>query len=440
MQVSVETTSGLERRITVGIPANIVDSEVQKRLQDAAKSVKINGFRKGKVPLKVVKQRYGAGVRQEVLGDAINKSFYEAVQKEALRPAGAPQIEPKNLEEGADIEFVATFEVYPTIELADLSDVSIVDYSAEIEESDIDNMIETLRNSQGSWSEVERAAAESDRVKITYVGKKDGEAFDGGSAEGQALELGSKSMIPGFEDGIVGLGKGESKVLELTFPDEYQVEDLRGAAVTFDITVDLVEEQSLPEIDAEFFKKFGVADGDLAKFREEVSGNMDREKRKALRAKLKGQVMEALISAHDIDLPKALVASEIDALRQQTVQQYGAIADKIDIKALLPDEMFAEQASKRTALGLIISEIVKAESLQADKDKVREIIEETASTYEDPEEVINYYYSNEQMLSSIEAAALEDQVVDALLEKLSVTQEKVSYDEAIKPFEAEPSA
>lgn len=436
MQVSVETTSGLERRITVGFPSEVVDSEVSKRLEQAAKSVKINGFRKGKVPMKVVKQRYGAGVRQEVLGDAINKSFYDAVQQESLRPAGRPHIEPKNLDEGSDIEYVATFEVYPTIELADLGEVEFVKQQAEIEDADIDKMVETLRKSQASWTDVDAAAEDGNRVKISYVGKRDGEAFDGGSAEGQWLVLGSNSMIPGFEDGLVGAKAGDKKVLELSFPEDYHVESLRAAEVVFDVDVSLVQEQELPEVDEAFFAKFGVPEGGMDAFREQVKQNMDREKRKALRTKLKEQVMTVLVDKHEIDLPKALVDGEIEALRNQMIQQYGAIADKIDVKALLPDDMFKAEAERRTALGLIVSEIVRSESIKADKDKVREIIEEAASTYEDPEEVINYYYSNEQLLASVEAAALEDQVVDSLIARAKVTEESVSYDEAIKPSEA----
>lgn len=435
MQVSVESTSGLERRITVGIPSEVIDSEVAKRLEQAAKSVKINGFRKGKVPMKVVKQRYGAGVRQEVLGDAINKSFYDAVQKESLRPAGQPQIEPKKMEEGADVEFVATFEVYPSIELAELGDLEFIKQDASIEEADIDQMIDTLRKSQASWNDVDTAAKEDSRVKINYVGTKGGEAFDGGTAEGQSLVLGSKSMIPGFEDGLVGAKPGDKKTLDLTFPEDYHVESLRSAEVSFDVDVLEVQDQDLPEVDDAFFEKFGVSEGGLDAFRDQVKENMEREKRKALRGKLKEQVMESLVTAHNIDLPKALVGSEIDALRNQMIQQYGAVADKIDVKSLLPDDMFKEQAERRTALGLIVSEIVKAESLKADKDKVREIVDEAASTYEDPEEVVNYYYSNEQLLANVEAAALEEQVVDSILAKANVVEETVSYEEAIKPAE-----
>lgn len=436
MQVSVETTSGLERRLTVGIPAESIDGEVEKRLQDASKTVRINGFRKGKVPMRVVKQRYGAGVRQEVLGDTINKSFYDAVRQESLRPAGAPQIEPKNVEEGSDIEYTATFEVYPVIELADLSALEFTQLNAEIADSDVDEMIDTLRKSQGTWADVDAAAADGNRVQISYEGKKDGEVFDGGKADGQWLTIGSKSMIPGFEEGVVGLKAGDSKDLELTFPADYHVEGLKGADVVFSVSVSQVQDQTLPEIDDEFFKKFGVASGDLGEFKTEVKGNMNREKTKAIRGKLKEQVMNALLEAHNVELPKALVDGEIKVLRNQAIQQYGAVADKIDVQSLLPDEMFKEQAERRTALGLVVSEFVQAEKLTADKDKVREIIEETASTYESPQEVVNYYYSNQQLLESVEAAALEDQVVECLLAKATITEKTISYQEAVKPNEA----
>lgn len=435
MQVSVETTSGLERRLTIAIPSQQIDSEVESRLKKASKTVKINGFRKGKIPLKVVKQRYGEGVRQEVVGDAINKSFYEAVQKEALRPAGQPQIEPKSLNEGTDLEFIATFEVYPEIELQDMKGVELTSYDADIADTDVDEMIETLRKSQSSWDDVKRKAKKGDRILIDYVGKVGGEVFEGGSAEGQWLELGSDSMIPGFEKGLIGVKTEDEITLELKFPDDYQVDSLKGADAVFDVKVHQTQGQKLPKIDAAFFEKFGVKDGNESKFREDVKGNMEREKKGALRAKIKEQAMEAFLSAHKIDIPSSLVKSEIDVLRNQAMQQYGAIADKIDVKALLPDDIFKAQAEKRTALGLLVSEYVQVNKITADKDKIRAIIEETASTYENPEEVVNYYYSNQQLLNSAEAAALEDQVIDKLLEDATVTDVKVSYEEAIKPLE-----
>lgn len=439
MQVSIEATSGLERRLTVGIPAEVVDNEVEKRLKQAAKTVRVNGFRQGKVPFKVVKKRFGDGVRQEVLGDTIQRSFYDAVQQESVRPAGQPSIEPKQMDEGQDVEYVATFEVYPEIELKDLDGVEITRFDAEINDADIDKMIETLQKGQASWEPVKRKSKKGDKATIDFEGKIDGEIFDGGSAKGHELELGSDSMIPGFEKGIIGMKSGETQVVNATFPEDYQVEDLRGKEAAFEITVHEVKGQKLPNLDDEFFAKFGVSEGGEEKFREEVKANMEREKQRAIKAKIKDQVMNALLDANPVDLPAALVKSEINAMRQQMVQQYGQSAQNLDLQALLPDDMFKQQAERRTALALIISEVVKAHELKADKDLVRGIVEEAASTYEDPQEVINYYYSNEQLLASAEAAALEEQVVEVLMSKANVSDATVSYDEVIKPAETPKS-
>lgn len=436
MQVSIETTSGLERRLTVGISADVVDKEVEKRLKDAAKTVRINGFRRGKVPFKVVKQRFGAGVRQEVLGDTIQRSFYDAVQQESVRPAGQPSIEAKQMDEGKDVEFIATFEVYPEVALKGLDEIEVTRLDADIDSADIDKMIESLQKGQAEWKSVKRKSKNGDQVVIDFEGKIEGEAFDGGSAEGHTLVLGSDTMIPGFEKGIVGMKAGESGVVEATFPEDYQVENLREKNAEFDVTIHEVKAQQLPKLDDTFFAKFGVSDGGEEKFREEVLENMEREKQRAIKTKLKDQVMAALLDANPVDLPVALVGSEIDALREQMVQQYGQIAAKLDVKTLLPDDMFREQAERRTALALLISEFVKQHELKADKDAVRALIDEAASTYEDPEQVVSYYYGNEQLLGSVEAAALEDQVVTALLDKATVTDKKVAYEEIVKPDNA----
>lgn len=433
MQVSVETTSGLERRLKIGIPADVVDSEVNKRLREAAKSVRINGFRKGKVPVRVVQQRFGAGVRQEVLGDAINRSFYDAVRKEELIPAGRPSIEPVQIEPGKDIEFVATFEVYPEIELKGVEDIAVTRYDATITDTDVDNMIEVLRKSQASWEAVERPVQDGDRVEIDFVGTKDGEAFEGGSATGHKLIIGSKNMIPGFEDGIIGMTSGEEKTLSLTFPKDYEDESLQGAKTEFKITLKAVWEQKLPELDDAFFATFGVNEGGVDKFRADVKDNMETEKNKAVKNKVKTQVLDALLKTNQFDVPKALVASEIDALRRQTLQQYGGLNKDLDVASLLPDDLFREQAERRTTLGLLISEVIKREKLVADKDRVKSMIEEMAASYEEPEAVVQHYYSNEQLLSSVQAAVLEDQVVDFILSKAKVTEKQVGYDEAIKP-------
>lgn len=433
MQVSIETTTGLERRMTVGIPADQVETEVTKRLQQAAKTVNLNGFRKGKVPLKVVKQRFGAGVRQEVMGEVMSRSFYEAIQKEDVKPAGQPAIEPKEAVEGQDIEFVATFEVYPEIALGDTAGFEIEKLTAEVQDADVDNMIDVLRKQQAAWTAVERAAAADDQVNIDFNGTKDGEEFAGGKAEGQDLVLGSGSMIPGFEDGIVGMKAGEEKVVALTFPDDYQAEELQGASVEFSIKVNTVSEQELPALDKEFFSKYGVESDDEQQFRDDVKKNMERELKNAAKTKLKNQVMDKLVEAHEVELPKALVAGEIEALRNQMMQQFGGAQPNMDLKSLLPDDMFTEQAERRVSLGLIVGEVVKASEIKVNADRVREMVEEMASTYQDPEEVINYYYSNQQMLASVESVVLEDQVVDHIIGSAKVTETESSYEDVIKP-------
>lgn len=431
MQVSIETTSGLERRLTVGVPAAEVDSEVQKRLQQAAKNIRINGFRKGKVPMKVVKQRYGAGVRQEVLGELINRSFYDAVRKEDVKPAGQPSIEPKQFGEGKDLEYVATFEVYPSVELGDFSKFEITRYKADVTAEDVDKMIDVLREHQATWKEVDRAAAEGDQVNIDFVGTRDGEEFEGGKAEGQNLVLGSGSMIPGFEDGLVGLKAGDEKTLKLTFPEDYQAEELRGAEVEFQVKVNTVSEKELPELDKDFYAKFGVEKGGKPQFRKEVKANMVRELKNAIKTKTKTQVMDALIESHKPELPKALVESEIETLRQQMLQRFGGQQQNFDAKSLLPDTMFQEEAERRVALGLIVGEIVKANEIKVDAERVREMVEDLASTYEEPEAVVNYYYQNRELLSGVESAALEDQVVDHILDQAKVTEENSSYDDIV---------
>lgn len=435
MQVSLEATSGLERRLTIGVPAADVDVEVEKRLQDAAKNIRLNGFRKGKVPMKVVKQRYGQGVRQEVVGEVMSRSFYEAVQKEDVKPAGQPSIEPKSLDEGKDLEFIATFEVYPEVELSDLSKIEVTQYSAEVTDKDVDNMIDVLRKQQGDWKDVKRKSRKEDRVNINFVGTVDGEEFEGGKAEDQFLILGSNTMIPGFEKGIIGMKTGEEQTIEVTFPEDYQAEELRGKKAEFTVTVNNVSGLKLPDLDDEFFAKYGVEEGGEEKFREEVKANMDRELANALKNKTKTQVMDALVEAHSVDAPKALVANEIHTLRQQTAQQFGGAAEQMDLEKLLPDDMFRERAEQRVALGLVVGEIIKANGIKVDADRVKVMIDEVASTYQQPEDVVNFYHSNQEAMAGVESAVLEDQVVDFVIENAKVTEETSTYDDVIKPAE-----
>ena len=438
MQVSLETTSGLERRLTITVPAETVDQKANDRLKEMGKQVKLDGFRPGKVPFKVVKKRYGQSARQEVLGEVMQSSYMEAVIKEELHPAGAPKIEPQNVEEGSDLVFVAVFEVYPEIEVADFAKVSVEKPVAEVTEADIDKMLETLREQSQTFEDAEEGvvAADGNQVIIDFKGSIDGEAFEGGAAEDQTLLLGSGRMIPGFETGIIGMKAGEQKDISVTFPDDYQSDELKGKDAVFAITVKTVQNAVQPELDAEFFERYGVKDGDLESFRAEVSKNMHRELTQAVKNKVKNQVMDGLLDIHGVELPGVLLDQEIDRLKEQAVQRFASQGMQGLDASVLPGEMFKEEAEKRVSLGLIVGEIVKTKELKADEDRVRAMIEEIASAYQEPQQVIDWYYGNEQQLSQVQYVVLEEQVVDTILEAAQVTEKACGYEEAIKPAPA----
>ena len=433
MRVSVETTSGLERRLTVGVPADQIDTAVDKRLQEEARNVRLPGFRPGKVPMRVMKQRFGAGVRQEVLGEVISRSFQEAVMSENLRPAGQPSIEARKMDAGQDVEYTATFEVFPAVEVNSLEDLAIEKPMAEVSDADIDDIVEVFRKQQGQLVSAERAAKEGDTVIIDFEGFRDGEVFEGGSGEGTSLELGSGRMIPGFEDGLIGASAGEEKRLKLTFPEDYQKEDLAGADVEFKVSVSEVQELELAAVDAALFAQYGLEEGTEDDFRAEVKQNMERELRNAVEASVKTQVMDAVLAAHqELELPASLIAQEVNAMRQQMFQQFGGAAPQdMDLASILPDEMFAEQAERRVKLGLVMAEMISQSELTAEPAKVREAIEDIASTYQDPEEVINWYYSENEQLAGIESRVLEDAVVDKLLSEAAIAEIECSYQDAL---------
>ncbi|MBP3861294.1 MAG: trigger factor, partial [Pseudomonas sp.] len=394
MQVSVENTSALERRMTIGVPAERIEAEVNKRLQQTAQKAKIPGFRPGKVPMSVIRQRYEADARQEALGNVVQSSFYEAVVEQKLNPAGAPSIEPKVFEKGKDLEYVATFEVFPEFEVTGLDTIAIERLSAEVADADLDKMLDVLRKQNTRFEVTDRAAQNDDQLNIDFVGKVDGEVFAGGSATGTQLVLGSGRMIPGFEEGLVGAKAGEERVLKLTFPADYQNLDLAGKEAEFTVTVNTVSEPKLPELNEEFFAQFGIKETGLEGFRAEVRKNMERELRQAIKSKVKNQVMDGLLAANPIEVPKSLLANEVDRLRVQAVQQFGG-----NIKPdQLPAELFEEQASRRVVLGLIVAEVVKQFDLKPDEDRVREMIQEMASAYQEPEQVVAWYYKNDAQL------------------------------------------
>lgn len=432
MQVSVETTSALERRMTVGVPVERIETEVNKRLQQTARRAKVPGFRPGKVPMSIIRQRYEDSARQEALGDLIQATFYEAVMQEKLNPAGAPSVEPKVFEKGQALEYVATFEVFPEFQVAGFEAIAVERLQAEVTDADVDNMLEILRKQNTRFEAVERAAESGDQLNIDFVGKVDGEVFAGGSAQGTLLVLGSGRMIPGFEDGLVGAKAGEERVLSVTFPGDYQNLDLAGKAAEFAVTVNSVSAPKLPELNDEFFALFGVKEGGVDGFRAEVRKNMERELRQAIKTKVKNQVMDGLLASNAVEAPKALIANEVNRLRVQAVQQFGGNINPQQ----LPAELFEEQAKRRVLLGLVVAEVVKQCEIKPDEARVREMIEEMASAYQEPEQVIAWYYKNPQQLDEVRSVVLEEQVVDTVLQKANVTDKQVSYEDAVKPAEA----
>ncbi|CAM3297200.1 trigger factor [Halomonas lysinitropha] len=429
MQVSVDTTSNIERRIKVQVPAAEVDEAVAARLKDAAKTVRLDGFRKGKVPMSVIRQRYGAGVRDEVVGEVMRERYVRAISDNDLNPAGYPQIEADVNEAGKDLEFTATLEIYPEIELASIEGAEIERPVVEVSEADVDEMIDTLRKQNAGWEEVDRAAEEGDQVTIDFQGFLGDEPFEGGSAEGHELVIGSNSFIPGFEEQLIGARAGEEKEISVTFPEDYQAEQLAGQEATFKVKVHAVKGQALPEVDAEFVEKFGVEDGDLDRFRAEVKKNMTREATQAIDNRVKQQVLEALKKANDIPVPQALVQQETDGLKRQAAQQFG-LGEDFDVSQL-PDELFAEQAKSRVQVGLLLAEVIKRHELEATDDEIKAKVEELAQQYQDPEQVVEYYLGNDQLKTQVQSAVLEEKAVDALLEQASVKDVEMSYQQAL---------
>ncbi|MFT4711885.1 MAG: trigger factor [Candidatus Azotimanducaceae bacterium] len=434
MQVSLETTSGLERRMHITVPSDEFESQVEAKLKQTAGQVSLKGFRPGKVPMKEVKRRFGPGIRQEVSTSLMESSYREAIIQEAVSPAGSPQIEDIKLETGQDLEFTAVFEVFPEITLADFSTIEVTRPEAIVTDADVEKMIETLREQRKEFSAVERAAQTEDKLNIDFEGFVDGEAFDGGKAEGSDIVIGSGGMIPGFEEGLVGAKAGEDTELNVTFPEEYQSSELAGKSAVFKVKVNSVLEAKLPELDETLFEQFGVTEGGLEAFKTEVTANMKKELKAAIATKIKNQVLDGLADSNEVLVPQALISSEIDRMRHEAIQQFGG-QQQID-PSILPAEMFQDQASKRVVLGLLVNAIVEQKSLVVNPEMVKDKITEMASSYEDPEQVMNYYYSNEEQLNQVQNLVLEEQVIDTIVAEAKVTSESMGYDEAIKPVQA----
>ncbi|MGQ8365110.1 trigger factor [Glaciecola sp. 1036] len=430
MQVSVETTQGLERRMTITVPAESVDSAVKARLQQLAKTQRINGFRPGKVPVKVIKQRFGAAVRQEIAGDVMQQNFYQAIMKEKINPAGMPAFSLIKDEDGQDFEFAATFEVYPEVEVKGLDEIEIEKPVVDIKAKDLDEMMKTLQKQHSSYSEVKRKAKNGDKVVIDFVGTIDGEEFEGGKAEDFPLELGKGQMIPGFEEPLVGAKTGDEVVAEVTFPEDYHAETLKGKDAKFAITVKKVDGLKLPKVDEEFAKLFGVEEGGVDALKEEVKKNMQRELDQTLKNAVKEDVIAKLLEKNDLNVPQALLDQEINALREQAKQRFAQQGNGANVPEL-PAELFADNAKRRVSVGLLLGEVIKQEKLEVEESRIDAIIESTASAYEDPAEVIEYYKSNQELMQQVQNLALEEQAIDAILGKAKVKEVKKSFDEVM---------
>jgi trigger factor len=432
MQVSVETIEGLERRLTITVPAETVDVEVKNRLRHIAKTQRINGFRPGKVPASVIQKRFGQSVRQEVTGDLMQRNFVEAIVAEKINPAGRPQFVEKSAADSDAIEFEATFEVYPEVEIKDLEKITVERPVVEVTDKDLDEMFVTLQKQHQTWKENKRKSKKGDKLTLDFTGRIDGEEFEGGKAEDFELELGASRMIPGFETEIIGMKAGEEKTIKVTFPEDYHAENLKGKEAEFDIVVKKTEGPILPEVDEEFAKLFGIEEGGVEALREEVRKNMTRELTQAVKAKVKEQVIEGLLAANEVDLPKALVAQEVDVLRQQAMQRFQGQMDPKNMPEL-PAEMFTEQAERRVKIGLLLGEVIKTNELKVDEAKVDELIASAASAYEDPQEVINYYKSNQELNQQMQNVALEEQAVEFITEKANVKEKKANFKDIMNP-------
>lgn len=431
MQVSVETTSTVERRLTVGVPADKVENAFSTKLGDTAKKVRINGFRPGKAPLREVQRRYGEAVRAEAIDEIIRQTLFEAISEQKLNAAGLPTIESIKGDNGQDLEYVALVEVYPEISLASFAEVAIERPIAEVTDADVDTMIDTLRKQRAPYIDVQRPAQDGDMVKIDYVGTLNGEAFEGGSANDQRLVLGSKQMIPGFEDGLLGASAGEERTLSLTFPEDYQNKDLAGKVTEFKIKVNEISEAKLPELTDEFVKEFGV-DGGVEGFKAEVKKNMTRELRQAIKTQIKAQVLDNLAKLHEVEVPKSLVKGEIARERQRMMQQFGTQGQGQINPDWLPDSLFEERAKRSVQLGLILGEVIRAKEVKPDATRVRQLVDEMAETYEQPEEVVQWYYSSREQMAQVEALALEDQVIDLLLGEAQLSDVNKSYMDVVR--------
>ena len=427
MQATIEKVSTLERRLNVSLPAQEIDSEIENRLKRIARNARMHGFRPGKVPYRLVQQQYGGQVRQEVLGDALQKTFGEAVRQQNLRVAGYPRFEAKP-SEGGQFEFSATFEIYPEIQLRALDGVTIERPTVAPGELEVDKTVEILRKQRVRYQVARRSAEEGDRITIDYRGTEDGKEFEGGSGIDHITVLGEGRLLKDFENQITGLSAGQSQAFELTFPEDYHGKELAGKTAHFDVTLKLVEEPILPEVDAEFAKQLGIKDGDVTKMRADIRANLEREVKRRVQARVKDQVMKALLESSSLEVPKSLLEMEVERLMagmRQDLAGRGMKAEEIP----MPREAFEPEARKRVTLGLVVAEVVRQNGLQAKPEQIKSVVQDYAESYEKPEEVVRWYYQSADRLREVESLVLEDNVVQWVLSKVKTEDKPADFDE-----------
>ncbi|MBT8098306.1 MAG: trigger factor [Gammaproteobacteria bacterium] len=429
MMVSVESTGALERRMRIELPAERIEQEVNARLKSVGRTAKIKGFRPGKVPAKVVKQRYGKQIREEVLSDLMQKSYSDAVMQENLNPAGGPQIQPEVAEDSKNFAYVATFEVMPDVELKNLDKIKVEKPDVTITDADLDEMVLKLRKQKASWSEVDRKSAEGDRVIIDFNGSIKGEPIAGGEGKEMPVVLGEGQMLPDFEKALYGIKKGDEKTFKVKFPKDYQAEELQGKKVDFAIVTHRVEELELPEVNDELAAEFDVTDGGIEKFLEDVRANMRREADAKIKNEIREQVMTGLIDANPFDIPQTLKQQEMHTMQHDAMQRLGIE----DHDQAPPLKNFEEMAEKRVRLGLLVRQLVSDQNLTVDETKVREQVEEMCASYENSDEMVNMYMTNPQIVQQIEPMVLEQQAIDWLLDNAKVSSKKVSFTDYMKP-------
>jgi trigger factor len=425
MQVSVESTGALERRMEVSVPKERVEKAVDERLQHVSRTAKLKGFRPGKAPIKVIRQQFGAQVRQEVLSDLLQSSFAEAVTQQNLNPAAGPRIEPISTAPGEDLKYRAVFEVFPEVALKATDGLAISRPEVEVTQADVDAMVENLRNQKPIYTPVERPSREGDRVTMDFLGTLDGQPFEGSKGDDVAVQLGSGRMLKEFDAAITGLAAGERRTIDVRYPDDYHNKDLAGRVAQFDVHVKAVDERSLPELDDAFCREYGVTEGGIEQLRREVEDNMRRELEEKIRGRLKTEVLDRLLQSNPVEVPRSLVDAQVRDMQLEAARRMGAK----DASQLPPPEPFIESARRRVALGLLIGEVIKTRGIQLDRERVEARLAELAASYPEPEAILKVYRQNAEVMRQIENAVLEDQVVDDLLSRASVTGQPSTFRE-----------